>query len=236
MLAVGLGPDPATRGADGTAGAPDLAEQVRRAAGAAARAFPKSATRIGSTLSELDLAAAVEGTVLGAYTFTDYRTATDDEPLRTVTFLGAPGGSGGAPEREHATLADAAMRARAVCSARDLVNTPPNDLYPAEFAVARSSWPRRPGSRSRCSTSRARARPVTAAILGVGGGSSAPAAAASGSATRPAGAREGRAGRQGHHLRHRRHLDQAGREHGPHELGHGRRRRASSPPSAWPPS
>ena len=134
VLAVGLGPDPATRGADGTAGAPDLAEQVRRAAGAAARAFPKAATRIGSTLSELDLAAAVEGTVLGAYTFTDYRTATDDEPLRTVTFLGAPGGSGGAPEREHATLADAAMRARAVCSARDLINTPPNDLHPAEFA------------------------------------------------------------------------------------------------------
>ncbi len=174
VLAVGLGPDPDTRGADGTAGAPDLAEQVRRAAGAAARAFPKSATRIGSTLSELDLAAAVEGTVLGAYTFTDYRTATDDEPLRTVTFLGAPGGSGGAPEREHATLADAAMRARAVCSARDLINTPPNDLYPAEFARRAVEMAEAVGVEVEVLDESGLAAAGYGGILGVGTGSSRP--------------------------------------------------------------
>ena len=35
----------------------------------------------------------------------------------------------------------------------------------------------------------------------------------------------GRLRRQGHHLRHRRHLDQAGARHGGDEVGHGRRRR-----------
>ena len=38
----------------------------------------------------------------------------------------------------------------------------------------------------------------------------------------------GRLRRQGRHLRHRRHLDQAGRRHGGHEVGHGRRRRRRS--------
>ena len=53
------------------------------------------------------------------------------------------------------------------------------------------------------------------------------AAAAAGRALRPAGAPRGagaRPGRQGHHLRHRRHLDQAGRRHGADEGRHGRRR------------
>jgi leucyl aminopeptidase len=123
LLAVGLGPSPDA--ATGKQGAPDLAEQVRRASGAAARALPKAATRIGSTLSAVDLAAAAEGTVLGAYAFTDYRSAPDG-PLRTVSF------HGGTADRE--VLADAAITARAVCAARDLINTPPNDLFPAEFA------------------------------------------------------------------------------------------------------
>jgi leucyl aminopeptidase len=127
LLAVGLGPDPDAAAAGGKQGAPDLAEQVRRASGAAARALPAAATRIGSTLAAVDLAAAAEGTVLGAYAFTDYRSAPDG-PLRTVSFHGAAGPD--AAER----LADAAITARAVCAARDLINTPPNDLFPAEFA------------------------------------------------------------------------------------------------------
>jgi leucyl aminopeptidase len=127
LLAVGLGPDPASRPAGAAQGAPDVAEQVRRASGAAARAWPKGTTRIGSTLSSVDLAAAVEGTVLGAYAFTDYHSAPDG-PLRTVSFHGASGGD--AAER----LAGAAITGRAVCAARDLINTPPNDLFPAEFA------------------------------------------------------------------------------------------------------
>ncbi len=173
LLAVGLGPDPDARPPDGTAGAPDLAEQVRRAAGAAARAFGKSATRIGSTLAALDLAAAVEGTVLGSYAFTDYR-STDEDPVRTVTFLGAQGGSGGAMEREPATLADAAMTARAVCAARDLINTPPNDLYPAELARRARDMAETVGVEVEVLDESALAEGGYGGILGVGGGSARP--------------------------------------------------------------
>ncbi|HEY2195461.1 MAG TPA: leucyl aminopeptidase [Actinomycetospora sp.] len=173
LLAVGLGPDPEARTADGTAGAPDLAEQVRRASGAAARAFGKTATRVGSTLGGLDLAAAVEGTVLGSYAFTDYRSAPDD-PARTVAFLGGTGGSGGAGEREHATIADAAMTARAVCAARDLINTPPNDLYPAEFARRARDMAETVGLQVEVLDESALAEGGYGGILGVGGGSSRP--------------------------------------------------------------
>ena len=48
-------------------------------------------------------------------------------------------------------------------------------------------------------------------------------------AARRAGTAAGaRPGRQGHHVRHRRHLDQAGRRHGADEGRHGRRRRRRS--------
>src|SRR3712207_8002858 len=39
---------------------------------------------------------------------------------------------------------------------------------------------------------------------------------------REEGAQEDRAGREGHHLRQRRPVDQAGREHAPHDQRHGR--------------
>ncbi|MEJ2870794.1 leucyl aminopeptidase [Actinomycetospora sp. OC33-EN08] len=170
LLAVGLGPESAPAGLQG---GPDLAEQVRRASGAAARALPRTATTVGTTLSELDLAAAIEGTVLGAYSFTDYRSAEDD-PTRTVYFLGAPGGSGGAPERERAVLADAAMTARAVCAARDLINTPPNDLFPAEFARRASELAETVGVGVEVLDEDALAAGGYGGVLGVGGGSSRP--------------------------------------------------------------
>jgi leucyl aminopeptidase len=168
LLAVGLGADPATRPADGTAGAPDLAEQVRRASGAAARAFGRTATRIGSTLGTLDLAAAVEGTVLGAYAFTEYRSATDDPP-RTVSFPGVPDDEGA-----RSALARAAMTARAVCAARDLVNTPPNDLFPAEFARRAQEMAEVVGVEVEVLDDAALAEHGYGGVLGVGGGSSRP--------------------------------------------------------------
>jgi leucyl aminopeptidase len=167
LLAVGLGPDPDTRPANGAQGAPDLAEQVRRASGAAARAVPRSATRIGSTLASLDLAAAVEGTVMGSYAFTDYRSA-PDAPLRTVSFHGAPGGD--ASRR----LADAAITARAVCAARDLINTPPNDLYPAEFARRAVEMAEAVGVQVEVLDESELATAGYGGVLGVGTGSSRP--------------------------------------------------------------
>ncbi|HEY4421605.1 MAG TPA: M17 family peptidase N-terminal domain-containing protein, partial [Pseudonocardia sp.] len=64
LVAVGLG-DPEANGAPG-------AEAVRRASGSAARALAGTGRAV-STLGRINLAAAAEGTLLGAYTFTDYR-------------------------------------------------------------------------------------------------------------------------------------------------------------------
>ncbi|GAA4830260.1 leucyl aminopeptidase [Actinomycetospora corticicola] len=170
LLAVGLGPESAPTGLQG---GPDVAEQVRRASGAATRALPTTATTVGTTLSGIDLAAAVAGTVLGAYSFTEYRTAADG-PARSVYFLGSSQGSGGAPERERATLADAAMTARAVCAARDLINTPPNDLYPAEFARRATELAEAVGLGVEVLDDEALAAGGFGGVLGVGGGSSRP--------------------------------------------------------------
>jgi leucyl aminopeptidase len=171
LLAVGLG---AEAPAPGTQGGPDVEEQVRRASGAAARALPKQARRIATTLSSLGLAAAVEGTVLGLYSFTEYRSADDDGEPRRVEFLSVPGGTGGAAERENATLADAALTARAVCTARDLINTPPNDLYPAEFARRATELAETVGLEVEVLDEAALAEGGYGGVLGVGGGSSRP--------------------------------------------------------------
>ncbi len=173
LLAVGLGPDPTTRPADGTAGAPDLAEQVRRAAGAAMRALLSSATHVATTLSTLDLAAAVEGVVLGAYSFTDYKAA-PDAPARTIGFLTDSGERGEVDEAVRATMAEAAITARAVCAARDLVNTPPNDLYPDAFARRARELAEVVGVQVEVLDEQALADAGYGGVLGVGGGSSRP--------------------------------------------------------------
>lgn len=56
------------------------AEQVRRAAGAAARALSGTSHAV-TTLSRIDLAAAAEGAALGSYAFTAYRSQNGDGPL-----------------------------------------------------------------------------------------------------------------------------------------------------------
>jgi len=54
------------------------AEQVRRAAGAAARALAGTSHAV-TTLSQLHLTAAAEGAALGAYTFGQYRSRNEDQ-------------------------------------------------------------------------------------------------------------------------------------------------------------
>jgi leucyl aminopeptidase len=107
---------------------------VRRAAGTAARSLG-SAEAVITTLSELpgagSLGAVVEGLILGGYRFTAFRTAKTapkDPGLRKVTVLSTA-------KDAKAKTADAAAVAAAVASARDLVNTPPSHLYPAELAA-----------------------------------------------------------------------------------------------------
>lgn len=102
---------------------------IRRAAGAAARALNGAEAAI-TTLSELDVAATVEGLILGGYRFTEFRsakTAPKDPGLRRITALST--GKGARADSVHATAV-----ATAVATARDLVNTPPSHLYPDEFA------------------------------------------------------------------------------------------------------
>jgi leucyl aminopeptidase len=105
------------------------ADVIRRAAGVAARSL-SDVEAVVTTLSELDLEATIEGLILGAYRFTEFRsakTAPKEPGLATITALSTAKGAKSAATR-------AADIATAVATARDLVNTPPSHLFPAEFA------------------------------------------------------------------------------------------------------
>jgi len=140
VVAVGLGALPGR----GEAYDPEL---LRRASGAAVRALAGSG-KVALTLAASggDVAAAAravgEGALLGAYSFDRYRTAAGDgsrgivrkDPVRELVLV-VPD----AKDKDvRAAVARAAVVVRGVCLARDLVNTPPSDLHPAELAeVAR---------------------------------------------------------------------------------------------------
>ncbi|MGZ4651181.1 MAG: leucyl aminopeptidase [Kineosporiaceae bacterium] len=116
--------------------APD-AETLRRAAGAAVRELAGTAT-VALALpvrTAADVAGVAEGGVLGAYAFQQYRVkaaAGDRSPVENVVVL-APADL--AAEAD-AVLGRVDVLGEAVAAARDLVNTPPSDLYPASFAAA----------------------------------------------------------------------------------------------------
>lgn len=122
----------------GAATEPDL-EQLRRAAGAAARQL----TGVGSLgfafpTDDADrLAAVVEGALLGGYVFDRYRAATPaGRPAERIE-VSTPLAKDKAATRS-ATRAE--VLARAVHAVRDLVNAAPADLYPAAFAdIAKSA-------------------------------------------------------------------------------------------------
>ncbi len=137
VAAVGLGPDPRTAGdgGDAQAAGPDEAgrqaylERLRRAAGAAARELSSGrATRIaiGLPADEPDEAEAVAlGALLGGYAFSKYRT-TGNPPADTEQIV----------HTAHAAAADRArILAGAMTLVRDLVNTAPGDLVPADLAA-----------------------------------------------------------------------------------------------------
>ncbi len=123
LVAAGLGKPEA----DGGPGA----EAVRRASGAAARALAGTGHAV-STLGAIDLAAAAEGTLLGGYTFTAYRSNGHGKaPVGRVDLVGPEAG----PDTDaETTLSIATALGTAVHTVRDLVNTPPNDLFPDAFA------------------------------------------------------------------------------------------------------
>jgi leucyl aminopeptidase len=102
---------------------------------------------------------------------------------------------------------------------------PANDMTPTHLREARAEIAPKPASRSTCSTKRD-ARKGMGSLLGVSRGSDEPATLTVLTSTRRSvEQKKSRARRQGPHLRFRRHLDQAGREHARDEVRHVRRRR-----------
>ncbi|MGD9529213.1 MAG: M17 family peptidase N-terminal domain-containing protein, partial [Pseudonocardia sp.] len=158
LVAVGLG----TPGDDGR----PAADQVRRACGSAARALAGTGRAV-TTLGRLDLTAAAEGTLLGTYTFTEYKGANGRAPLADVDVLTEEPGAGAVLER-------AAAVAQAVTTARDLVNTPPNDLFPASFAERARVLGEAAGLDVEVLDDAALAEAGYGGVLGVGKGSSRP--------------------------------------------------------------
>ena len=147
------------------------AESIRRAAGVAARSL-SGVENVFTTLSDLDLEATIEGLILGAYRFTDFRsdkTAPKDAALRKITVL--------TPDTKSATK-EAAARAEAiataVATARDFVNTPPSHLYPAEFAKRAKALGDAAGLDVEILDDKALAKAGYGGVVGVGKGSSRP--------------------------------------------------------------
>jgi leucyl aminopeptidase len=161
VLAVGLG------------AADDVdAERIRRASGTAARALDGSTT-VATTLAALDAAAAAEGSYLGAYRFTAFRSAKSapkpaEQPIRTVALL-VDDADSAAASLQHATTV-----AEAVALARDFVNTPPSHLYPAVFAERAAAVAETAGMTVEVLDEVALAEGGYGGILGVGQGSSRP--------------------------------------------------------------
>jgi leucyl aminopeptidase len=147
------------------------ADVIRRAAGVAARSLDK-AENVVTTLSALNLAATVEGMILGAYRFTGFRsdkTAPKESGLRKITVL-----AGDTKARTKETAERAAALAGAVATARDLVNTPPSHLFPAEFAKRAQALGEAAGLEVEVLDEKALARGGYGGVIGVGQGSSRP--------------------------------------------------------------
>ncbi|ORA21507.1 leucyl aminopeptidase [Mycobacterium aquaticum] len=107
------------------------ADVIRRAAGSAARSLDK-VDSVVTTLGVIDLESTVEGLILGAYRFSEFRsakTAPKDPGLRKIVVLAADAKAATKKAAERAVDI-----AAAVATARDFVNTPPSHLFPAEFA------------------------------------------------------------------------------------------------------
>jgi leucyl aminopeptidase len=109
-------------------------DALRYAAGSAVRqlaGFRRVALAIPFS-GDAEAGALLEGAALGAYAFTAYRVssaATVKEPVSSVTIVGSVSDA-------NALVAHATAVAEAVTLVKDLVNTPPLDLYPESFARA----------------------------------------------------------------------------------------------------
>ena len=168
VVAVGVG----ALAAKGTA---YDAEVLRRATGAAMRALAGT-RRVAVALPTGDataVRAVGEGALLGAYSFTTYRstsTADHKAPVAEVVLVVAD-----PKDREtRAAVKRAQVVSAAVALARDLVNTPPSDLRPAQLAEVARTEAGKAGVSVEILDEKALRKGGYGGILGVGQGSDAP--------------------------------------------------------------
>jgi leucyl aminopeptidase len=152
VVATGLGDDAGS------------AEAVRRATGAALRRL--TGRRRVHIAIDAPTGALVEGALLGAYEFTTYKSQAKKQALRRITIPGAAA--------QRAELRRAVAVAEAIVLTRDLVNTPPNDLYPETFAARAAELGKERGLTVEVLDDRALARGGYGGILGGGQGSARP--------------------------------------------------------------
>jgi leucyl aminopeptidase len=168
VAVAGLGSRNGTQG-DSTPVFPG--ERVRRAAGSAVRALaaePKLRICLtDSGLDDADLVDAVAtGALLGGYRFDRYRGGPARRAPKTIAI--------GVPTRNAATtraVRRAATVAQAINLARDLVNTPPNDMYPESFVTSIEALAADAGLRLQVFAEKDLTRQGYAGILAVGKGS-----------------------------------------------------------------
>lgn len=149
VVAVGLGDDPSD------------AEAARRAAGAALRVLTGH-RRVHIAL-DAPAGPLAEGALLGCYAYTEYKSNPAKTALRTITLAAAPSA--------RSEVRRAAVVASAVSLARDLVNAPPNDLYPASFAERSASLAAEHGLAVEVLDEKALKRGRYGGVLAVGQGS-----------------------------------------------------------------
>ncbi|MBI3691352.1 MAG: leucyl aminopeptidase, partial [Mycolicibacterium aromaticivorans] len=145
------------------------ADVIRRAAGVAARSLSGVETVI-TTLTELDLEAAIEGLILGGYRFTEFRSAKTAPKEPAIGKIIALSTASGAKK----DAARATAIATAVATARDFVNTPPSHLFPGEFAKRAEALGEAAGLKVEVLDEKALAKAGYGGIIGVGKGSSRP--------------------------------------------------------------
>jgi leucyl aminopeptidase len=153
VVATGVGRDPDD-------------EAYRRGVGAALRQL--TGKRTVHIAIDASPAALAEGAALGAYAFTGYKSDAKPAALRTVSVAGATDKPAKDTVRRAAALTDA------IGFVRDLVNTPPNDLYPASFATRVHERASAAGLEVEVLDERALKRGKFGAILAVGSGSARP--------------------------------------------------------------
>ena len=149
------------------------AEGLRRAAGAAVRSLAGAAQTVAVALPAADataVRAVAEGALLGAYAFTSFRNvsmADHKAPVSSITVIAEV-------KDGKALVKRAQVVAAAVNLARDLVNTPPSHLHPAELAAAAQAEAARVGLTVEVLDEKALKKGGYGGILGVGQGSAHP--------------------------------------------------------------